>query len=72
MRLTMTIKVTKATRTIPDLVGTKTRVVAEAVDTVVETPITTINTKTNTIPSSMVDMVDSHTVWVITDTPKEA
>ena len=72
MHLTMTIKVTKATRTILDLVGTKTRVVAEAVDTVVETPITTINTKTNTIPNSMVDMVDSHTVWVTTDTPKEA
>ena len=48
------------------------RLRAEAVDTVVETPITTINTKTNTIPSSMVDMVDSHTVWVTTDTPKEA
>jgi hypothetical protein len=65
--LTTTTKVTKETRTIPHPVVTRTRVAAEAVDTVVETPTATTNTKTNTIPNSTLDMVDNPTEWVTTD-----
>jgi len=67
--ITMT-KVTKAIRTIPRLVVTKTRV--GAVDTVAEThtPITSI--KTNTTPNNTADTVDQPTEWATTDTPREA
>ena len=65
--LTTMTKATKETHTTPDLAVTKTRVAAEAVDTVAETPTATINTKTNTIPSNTADMVDSRTEWATTD-----
>lgn len=74
VHLTMTTKViNRGTHTIPDRVGTKTRVVAAvAVDTVDVTLITTTTTITNTkiitILNNMVDTVDNPTEWVIKDT----
>lgn len=62
-------KATKATRTTLRLVlDTKTRVVAEAVDTVAETITTTTNTKTNTTP----DTADNPTEWATTDNTRVA
>jgi hypothetical protein len=67
--ITMT-KVTKALRTIPLLVVTKTRV--GAVDTVVETHTLITNIKTNTTLNNTADTVDRPTEWATTDMPREA
>jgi len=69
--LTTTIKVIRVTRTIPDLVDTKTRVEAAVVDTADVTLTVTTNTKTTTTPNNTVDTVDNPTEWVIKDMPKE-
>ena len=65
-------KAIKVTRITPHPVGTKTRMVAEAVDTVDEMLTTTTNTKTNTtLNSSTLHMAHNLTEWATMDTSRE-